>query len=150
MTSTSPIPGTRATPDRRIASDAMTAADVAVSAALSTIRRNIATFGSAYPGDTTVDDRYLLRPAEGGIPLGGNRGWTTSFWPGMLWLAWELSGDAVFRDAALVDAADFDRRVRAEEDLDTHDLGFLYTLSTVAAWRLVNDDDARQRLVAGC
>ena len=28
------------------------------------------------------------------------------------------------------DAADFARRVRAEEDLETHDLGFLYTLST--------------------
>ncbi|MDQ7877052.1 glycoside hydrolase family 88 protein [Microbacterium sp. QXD-8] len=139
MTSTSPAPGTRATPaDQRIA------ADDAITAALSRIRRNIATFGGAYPDDTTVDDRYQVRPAEGGIPVGGNRGWTTSFRTGMLWLAWEFTGDAAYRDAALVDAADFERRVRAEEDLDTHDLGFLYTLSTVAAWRLVDDEDARQ------
>lgn len=139
MTSTSPVSGTTAT-----SADSSVAIDAAIDAALSTVRRNIATFGGAYPGDTTVDDRYELRAAEGSIPRGGNRGWTTSFRTGMLWLGWELSGDEAFREAALVDVADFERRVRAEEDLDTHDLGFLYTLSTVAAWRLVGDADARE------
>lgn len=133
MTSTSPASGTRAP-----------STDTAISAALSTIRSNIAKFGGAYPDDTTVDDRYELRPAHGGIPLGGNRGWTTSFRTGMLWLAWELSGDEAYREAARVDVADFERRVRSEEDLDTHDLGFLYTLSTVAAWRLERDEQARE------
>jgi len=132
MTSTSPAAGTTET-----------TTETAIAAALSTIRRNIAKFGGSYPGDTTVDDRYELRPAEGTIPLGGNRGWTTSFRTGMLWLAWELSGDEDYRDAARVDAIDFERRVRAGEDLDTHDLGFLYTLSSVAAWRLENDESAR-------
>lgn len=138
MTSTSPSPGTRDT-----APLSTERVDDAIDAALSTIRRNIATFGAGYPDDTTTDDRYELRPAEGTIPLGGNRGWTTSFRTGMLWLAWELTRDDVYRDAALVDVADFERRVRAEEDLETHDLGFLYTLSTVAAWRLVGDPRAR-------
>jgi unsaturated chondroitin disaccharide hydrolase len=133
MTSTSPASGTR--PSQ---------VDDAIADALSTIRRNIATFGAAYPDDTTVDDRYELRPSEGGIPLGGNRGWTTSFRTGMLWLAWELTRDEDYREAALVDVADFERRVRAEEDLDTHDLGFLYTLSTVASWRLGADEAARE------
>jgi unsaturated chondroitin disaccharide hydrolase len=138
MTSTSPVPGTTATP-----AGSPAAIDAAIDAALSTVRRNIHAFGPAYPGDTTVDDRYRPRPAEGSIPRGGNRGWTTSFRTGMLWLGWEMSGDEAFREAALADVADFERRVRAEEDLDTHDLGFLYTLSTVAAWRLVGDPKAR-------
>ncbi|MFC8680678.1 glycoside hydrolase family 88 protein [Microbacterium ureisolvens] len=142
MTSTSPVSGTTATPADPLV-DVDVDVDAAIAAAVSTVRRNIATFGPAYPDDTTVDDRYRQRPAHGGIPLGGNRGWTTSFRTGMLWLAWELTGDDAYRDAALVDAADFDRRVRAEEDLDTHDLGFLYTLSTVAAWRLLGDEQAR-------
>lgn len=120
-----------------------TSTDTAIAAALTTIRRSISTFGARYPDDTTTSDRYLVRPAADGIGLGGNRGWTTSFRTGQLWLAWELTGDDALRDAALVDAADFERRVRAEEDLDTHDLGFLYTLSTVAAWRLLGDEDAR-------
>jgi len=129
---TSPTPGTTAT-----------AVELAIAAALATVRRNSATFGSGYPDDTTANGRYLPRPAVPGFPLGGNRGWTTSFFTGMEWLAWELTEDELFRDAALAHAADFARRVRAGEDLDTHDLGFLYTLSTVPAWRLLGDADAR-------
>jgi unsaturated chondroitin disaccharide hydrolase len=119
------------------------AAALAIDAALATVRSNIASFGALYPDDTTVDGRYELRPAADGFPLGGNRGWTTSFWSGMEWLAWELTHDEVFRDAAQRHAADFARRVRAGDDLDTHDLGFLYTLSTVPAWRLLDDEDGR-------
>ncbi|MFT3888760.1 MAG: glycoside hydrolase family 88 protein [Arachnia sp.] len=120
----------------------------AVAAALNTVTRNIAAFGPAYPDDTTVDNRYRLRTARSGIAEGGNSGWTTGFWPGMFWLAWELSGDAGYCDAALRHAADFARRVRDDEDLDHHDLGFLYTLSSVYAWRLTGDEDARAAALA--
>ncbi|WP_243075503.1 glycoside hydrolase family 88 protein [Microbacterium sp. SS28] len=119
------------------------AVDSALAGALSTVRRNIAAFGDLYPDDTTRDDRYPLRPAAGAFPEGGNRGWTTSFWPGMQWLAWERTGDPAFRDAGLRHAADFARRVRQGEDLETHDLGFLYTLAAVAPWRLLGDEHAR-------
>ncbi|WP_345801384.1 glycoside hydrolase family 88 protein [Microbacterium sp. AZCO] len=123
------------------------AAEPALAGALATVRRNIAAFGDAYPDDTTTDGRYLLRPADGIFPEGGNRGWTTSFWPGMQWLAYELTGESEFRDAALRHAADFERRVRQGEDLDTHDLGFLYTLASVAPWRLLGDESARAAAV---
>lgn len=119
------------------------ALDQALADALATVHRNLR-FDGTYPDDTTRDDRYQLRPAAGDIPLGGNRGWTTSFFTGQRWLAWELTGDVVYRDAAARDAADLARRVREEQDLDTHDLGFLSTLSTVAAWRLTGDEPARQ------
>ncbi len=117
--------------------------DAAITAALTTLRRNIDTFGTTYPDDTTDGPRYPIRPPHGAYPEGANQGWTTSFWPGMMWIAWELTGDAVFRDAGLAQARDFERRVRDEEDLTTHDLGFLYSLSTVPAWRLLDDEDAR-------
>jgi len=120
------------------------AVDLALSAALETVRRNIASFGDGYPDDTTLDGRYPLRPAAGAFPLGGNRGWTTSFWSGLEWLGWELTHEDVFLDAAKRHAADFTRRVTEGDDLDTHDLGFLYTLSTVPAWRLLQDEDARK------
>lgn len=115
----------------------------AIDAAVTTVRRNIAGFGTAYPDDTTRDGRYPVRPAEDGFAEGANRGWTTSFWPGMQWLAWELTGEAGFRDAGLAHAADFARRVRDQDDLETHDLGFLYTLAAVAPWRLVGDRESR-------
>lgn len=124
------------TPDRPLTP---ASAEHALAAALSTVRRNIPSFGPNYPDDTTRGDRYRLRPAAYGFAAGANRGWTTSFWPGMQWLAWELSGDPVFRDAGLAHAADFGRRLRGEQDLETHDLGFLYTLACVAPWRLLGD-----------
>lgn len=120
----------------------------AVAAALKTLRRNIAAFGAAYPDDTTADGRYLPRTARSGLPEGGNSGWTTGFWPGMLWLAWELGGDDAFLAAAKEHAVDFERRVRADEDLDHHDLGFLFTLSLVTAWRLTGDGAARDAALA--
>lgn len=120
------------------------AAEMALANAIATVRRNIPAFGDAYPDDCTTDGRYLVRPAEAGFPPGSNRGWTTSFWPGMQWLAWELTGDDEFRAAALRHAADFERRLDAKEDLDHHDIGFLYTLASVAPWRRLGDESARR------
>ncbi|MFC4072918.1 glycoside hydrolase family 88 protein [Actinoplanes subglobosus] len=108
----------------------------AVTAALRTIDANIAEFGDRYPDDTTVDDRYRPRPA--------NTGWTTSFWPGMLWLAHDLTGDETYREAASAHVRSFVERVDQEIDLDTHDLGFLYTLSCVTAWRRTRDPEAKR------
>ncbi|MFT4210820.1 MAG: glycoside hydrolase family 88 protein [Microbacterium sp.] len=116
----------------------------AIARVLATVRRNVGSFGAAYPDDTTTDGaRYPLRPAANGFAEGANRGWTTSFWPGMQWIAWELTGEDVFRDAASAHAADFGRRVHDGEDLDTHDLGFLYSLACVAPSRLLGDSAAR-------
>ncbi|MCR2783496.1 MULTISPECIES: glycoside hydrolase family 88 protein [unclassified Microbacterium] len=131
------LPGTGApvSADPRIAA--------ATSAVLATLRRNIDTFGIRYPDDATAGDRYPVRPAAGDFAEGANRGWTTSFWPGMMWIAWEKTGDEFFRQAGLAHVADFARRVREEDDLDTHDLGFLYTLAAVAPWRLLDDSEAR-------
>ncbi len=115
----------------------------ALDAALSTVRRNISLHGDLYPDDTTTDDRYPIRPAVPGFAAGENRGWTTSFWPGQQWLAWELTGDEEFRAAALRHAVDFAARVRGEKDLDTHDLGFLYSLGSLTAARMAPDEASR-------
>ncbi|GAA4935144.1 glycoside hydrolase family 88 protein [Actinoplanes utahensis] len=108
----------------------------AVTAALRTIDANIAAFGDRYPADTTTGDRYSPRPA--------NTGWTTSFWPGMLWLAHDLTGEPHYREAARSHVMSFVDRVDRGIDLDTHDLGFLYTLSCVTAWRRDRDREARR------
>ena len=120
-----------------------TGLEPALDDALATLRANIAVFDGSYPDDTTAANVYPLRKAQNGIALGGNSGWTTGFWPGMYWLAWELTGDEQFRANAARYAEDFARRVRAEEDLDHHDLGFLFSLSLVASWRLTGNEDSR-------
>ena len=75
-------------------------------------------------------------------------GWTTSFWPGMLWLAHDLTGEEAFLSAAASHVDSFRDRVDRGIDLDTHDLGFLYTLSCVAAWRRTGDEHARSAALA--
>ena len=116
----------------------------AVAAALRTIDANIAEFGERYPGDTTVHGTYRLRPASRGLPEGSNLGWTTSFWPGALWLAFDLTEDEAYLAAATAHIRSFVERVERRIDLDTHDLGFLYTLGCVTAWRRTRDETARR------
>lgn len=112
--------------------------------ALQVVEGNIAAFLDWYPDDTTVDGVYRPRVARDGQPTGSNVGWTTGFWPGMLWLAYDETDRPVFREAGERHVADFAARVDDGVDLTTHDLGFLYTLSCVAAWRLTGSAEARR------
>lgn len=114
-----------------------------VSTALKTVSRNIAAFGDQYPDDTTINGVYKLRAATGPYAEGSNFGWTTSFWPGMQWLAYELSGVEAFRTAGERHVQSFADRVERRIDTDTHDLGFLYTLACVAPWRLTGNVPAK-------
>jgi unsaturated chondroitin disaccharide hydrolase len=108
----------------------------AVETALKTIKANIVNFPPGlYPAPASAGKRYPAVP---------NIEWTSSFWPGMLWLAFELSGDAEYREAALARIPDFRRRLDERIAVDTHDLGFLYSLSCVAANKLTGDQPARE------
>ncbi len=103
--------------------------------ALERTRANLASFpAGSYPAPSSAGRRYQAIP---------NREWTSSFWTGLLWLSHELSGDARFREAALAQVPDFRRRLDERIAVETHDLGFLYSLSCVAAWRLAGDEAAR-------
>lgn len=120
----------------------------AVSAALRTVDANIDAFGERYPADTTTGGRYPFRPPGAGQPRGANVGWTTSFWPGVLWLAYDLTGDERYLRAARSHVDSFAIRVARGIDLDTHDLGFLYTLSCVTPARRTGDRWARDAALA--
>lgn len=108
-------------------------------AALATVTRkldkNIIAFGDNFPGEA----------CENGIwPRTENVEWTTSFWPGQLWLAWEMTGDEKYRIAAERYLPSYAERIENRIDTATHDLGFLYTLSCVSAWRLTGNESARR------
>ncbi len=92
-------------------------------------------------------DRYRLRPTGGGQPEGANVGWTTSFWPGMLWLAYELTGDEAYLRAALRRTCDsFADRVDAPASTSTPTTSASSTRSRcVVPWRLTGDETARAR-----
>lgn len=117
---------------------------IGVASALATLQRLSEFFGLRYPADCTVGDVYPPRKAQFGEPEGGNTEWTTGFYPGMLWLAGELSGESFWHDRAQAHVASFVDRVQRRVHVNHHDLGFLYTLSCTPAWRYRRDESAKQ------
>ena len=70
--------------------------------------------------------------------------WTTGFWPGEVWLAWEHTGDDQLKQAALHMVDSFKERIEKKIEVDHHDMGFLYTPSCVAAYKLTGDEKAKE------
>ena len=97
---------------------------------LLSIDRNLQYFGERFPAPSTSGQVY---------PAIGNVEWTNGFWSGMLWLAYELSGADHYRAAAERQVRSFHARQANRQETNHHDLGFLYSLSCVAAHRLTGD-----------
>lgn len=83
-----------------------------------------------------------------------NTDWTNGFWTGELWLAYEYymkggreSYAGALRRAAEVQVASFYQRIVKREQVDHHDMGFLYTPSCVAAYKLTGSGQAREAAV---
>jgi len=98
------------------------------------LRAQLPRFTWSFPGPASIDGIY---------PQIGNVEWTTGFWTGQLWLAYEYTGDEVFKSTALIQVEDFLKRIQNHIDVDHHDMGFLYSLSCVAACKLTGDLKAR-------
>lgn len=91
-------------------------------------------FSSTFPAASAVEGRY---PAVEKVD------WTEGFWTGMLWLAWEVTGEEKYRAVAESLLDSFEERLDKKIKVDTHDLGFLYLLSCVNAWKLTGNMRAR-------
>ena len=109
--------------------------DTALKSVTKKLDKNMIALGDKFPNEACEGGKW--KPT-------GNVEWTTSFWTGQLWLAWELTGDDKYRQAAECYLPSFAERVEKRIDTATHDLGFLYTLSCVNAWRLTGNETARQ------
>ena len=110
----------------------------ALDLAVGQIRRNLPAFTHASQSHSSVGNFY---------PAVANDQWTAGFWPGELWLAFEHSGEAVFRDAAQIQVQSFLHRIVNRIETDHHDMGFLYSPSCIAAWKLVGDEDGRRAAI---
>ena len=70
--------------------------------------------------------------------------WCNGFWPGMLWQAYNATRDEAFRKSAETIEARLDKALEGFEGLH-HDVGFMYTLSALANYRLTGNMDSRRR-----
>ena len=98
--------------------------DAALAEAIDRIKKHMPEFTDGFPAEASINNVYPSVP---------NRSWTESFYTGMLWLCYEETKDENFRKAAERQLASFKERIEKRQNIDTHDLGFLYTLSCVAA-----------------
>jgi unsaturated chondroitin disaccharide hydrolase len=110
------------------------AVDTLIAAALARVDRTMPQFGDHFPAPSSESSIYS--PID-------NVEWTSGFWTGMLWLAFELSGEPRYRDAAAASLPSFAERIRKRINVDHHDLGFLYTLSACAEYQLTGNPEAR-------
>lgn len=108
----------------------------AIHSVLKKIDENLDTFTYKFPSQQTKDNVYGV--------IDNVEGWTTGFWTGMIWLAYDVTGDEKYRKAAEIQVKSFEKRITEEIMTDTHDLGFLYSLSCIAAYKLTGDEDAKK------
>ena len=105
---------------------------------------NLEAFTSKFPSAGGVNGEYQ--------PVGNAdtflcSDWTSSFWTGMVWLAYDLTGDQKYKKTGLIHSESFRKRYEENDILDHHDIGFLYTLSCVAAYKETGDEFSRETAV---
>lgn len=107
----------------------------AIENAIKQIDLNMEHMGEKFPYSATKNGVY---------PVIENIEWTDGFWTGMLWLAYEYTGDEKYKNLAQKNVDSFKYRIDNNIEVEHHDLGFLYSLSTVASYKLTNYDMAKE------
>ncbi len=70
--------------------------------------------------------------------------WTNGFWGGIMWLMYEGTKKQVYKDTAVIQENMLDGALKNYEKLD-HDLGFMWTLTSVADYKITGDAKAKTR-----
>ena len=73
-----------------------------------------------------------------------NTDWTEGFWTGEVWLAYERSKNEKLKNAALAQVDNFFQRIENKVNIDHHDMGFLYSPSCVAAYKLTGSETGKR------
>lgn len=73
-----------------------------------------------------------------------NTDWTAGFWTGEVWLAYEYTGDERLKRAGEIQMESFLQRMKAKREVDHHDMGFLYSPSCVAGYKLTGSPVGRE------
>ena len=107
--------------------------------AISIIEHNVDEFFECFPGANSENNFY--RQTE-------NTDWTEGFWTGELWLAYESNKDDKLKEAALCQVDNFLYRIEHHINTDHHDMGFLYSPTCVAAWKLVGSEKGKNAAIA--
>jgi len=114
--------------------DVSRALDIAAAQAL----RNLPEFTYNCQNHTSVGNFY---------PSCENVQWTCGFWPGVVWLSYEHTGDEDFLHSGRIFVDSFLDRIVNKIEVDHHDMGFLYNPSCVAAYMLTDNTNAQKAAI---
>lgn len=76
-----------------------------------------------------------------------NTYWTCGFWTGEVWLAYEHCKDERLKKAGQIQIQSFKERIEKKIEVDHHDMGFLYSPSCVAGYKLTRNNDAKEAAI---
>lgn len=99
------------------------------------LKGNLPKFTDKFQSACSVNNFY---------PESENVDWTTGFCTGEYWLAFEHTGDEAFKTSALRQVDSFLQRIIDKVNVDHHDMGFLYTPSCVAAYKLTGSETGKK------
>lgn len=106
--------------------------------AVNVVRHNLPEYTYRFPDSNSIQNIY---------PQSDNVEWTTGFWTGCIWLAYEYTKETSFRESALIQVNSFLERIQKKIDVNHHDMGFLYSLSCVAAYKLTGSKAGRDAAI---
>lgn len=106
--------------------------------AIKKIDENLELYTDNFPSACTTNQYYRTK---------GNDDWTNGFWTAMIWLAYEYTGDEKYKNVADIHIESFKQRLEDHFVLDHHDLGFLYSLSAVAGYKLTGSEKAKETAI---
>ena len=113
--------------------------EYALAEALKKINYGLECFGDQFPKEYSQNNVYGV--------MGNTGGWGTGFWTGILWHAYELTGDEKYKEAALRQIPSYTKRIVEKIGVNHHDMGFVFTPSCVAAWKLAGNEEAKQAAI---
>lgn len=111
----------------------------ALDGAIAKIDQMIPFFDGKFPSHASKDNVYEA--------VTNTSGWNQGFWSGMLFHAYQLSGDDKYKNVALGHIPSYVKRIEDKIGVNHHDMGFLYSLSCVAAYKITGDEQAKDAAI---
>lgn len=102
------------------------------------ILRNLPKFTSHF--QNAYSENGFYKPIE-------NDYWTNGFWTGEIWLGYEFSKNEQLKEAAEIQIDSFLDRINHKISVDHHDMGFLYSPSCVAGYKLTGNEKAKEAAI---
>ena len=107
----------------------------AAEAATNKLEANIGKLKDGFAGTCSVDYKYITDI---------NKNWECGMQTGAFWLAYEITGNKIFKDVAEHHLSTYKTRLDEKIGMDDHDVGFVFTPSCVAAYKITGNELARE------